>query len=137
MNASLEPNATVGVVGIGGLGHLAVQFAKAMGYTVVVYSQTESKRDDAFKLGADEFYTSKGVEKLILPGLAEGKREGINALIFTTSEVPDLNPYLHALAQQAWIIALTVQLKDVTIPCVIPLSFSSEQLSQKSSNPSC
>lgn len=90
-----------------------------MGYTVVVYSQTDSKRDDAFKLGADEFYTTKGVEKLVLPGLAEGKTEGVNALIFTTSEVPDLNPYLPVLAKQAWIIALTVQLKDLVIPCVI------------------
>ncbi|MCJ1267812.1 hypothetical protein MMC22_007698 [Lobaria immixta] len=116
LNANLEPNATVGIVGVGGLGHLAVQFAKAMGYTVVVYSQTDSKRDDAFKLGADEFYTTKGVEKLVLPGLAESKREGVNALIFTTSEVPDLNPYLHVLAKQAWIIALTVQLTDVVIP---------------------
>ena len=119
MNAELEPNATVGIVGIGGLGHLAVQFAKAMGYSVIVYSQTDSKRDDAFKLGADEFYTTKGSDKLVLPGLAEGKREGINALIFTTSEVPDLNPYLYALAKQAWIVALTVQLKDVAIPCVV------------------
>lgn len=116
LNANLEPNATVGIVGVGGLGHLAVQFAKAMGYTVVVYSQTDSKRDDAFKLGADEFYTTKGVEKLVLPGLAESKREGVNALIFTTSEVPDLNPYLPVLAKQAWIIALTVQLTDVVIP---------------------
>lgn len=129
MNANLEPNATVGIVGIGGLGHLAVQFAKAMGYTVVVYSQTESKREDAFKLGADEVYITKGVEKLVMPGLAEGKREGVNALIFTTNEVPDLNQYLPALAKQAWIIALTVQLKDIVVPCVV-LLFSSLQVAE-------
>lgn len=111
----------MGVVGVGGLGHLAIQFAKAMGYTVIVYSSTDSKREDAFKLGADEFYTTKGVEKLELPGVAEGKREGVNCMIFTTTEVPDLKTFFPALAPQAWVIPLTVQMKDLAIPYV-PLS---------------
>ena len=112
----------MGVVGVGGLGHLAIQFAKAMGYTIIVYSSTDSKREDAFKLGADEFYTTKGVEKLELPGVAEGKREGVNCMIFTTTEVPDLKTFFPALAPQAWVIPLTVQMKDLAIPYV-PLSF--------------
>ena len=87
-----------------------------MGYTVVVYSSTDSKKEDAFKLGADEFYTTKGVNKLELPGMVEGKREGVNCLIFTTTEVPDLMPYFPLLATEAWIIPLTVQVKDLTIP---------------------
>ncbi|MCJ1426726.1 hypothetical protein MMC29_004629 [Sticta canariensis] len=126
LNANLEPDATAGIVGIGGLGHLAVQLAKAMGYTVVVYSQIESKRKDAFKIGADEVYITKGVEKPVMPGLAEGKREGVNALIFTTNEVPDLNQYLTALAKQARIITLTVQLKDIVVPRVVLLFHLSE-----------
>ncbi|RLV96566.1 NADP-dependent alcohol dehydrogenase 7 [Spathaspora sp. JA1] len=46
---------TVGIIGIGGLGHLAVQFAHALGAKVVAFSRTSSKKDQAIKLGADEF----------------------------------------------------------------------------------
>ncbi|KAF9522610.1 GroES-like protein [Crepidotus variabilis] len=45
----------VGIVGIGGLGHLAIQFAKAMGAKVIVFSHSPSKEKDARELGADEF----------------------------------------------------------------------------------
>lgn len=46
---------TVGVLGIGGLGHLAIQFANALGAKVVVFSRTSSKKEDALKLGGHEF----------------------------------------------------------------------------------
>src|SRR4051812_8515876 len=55
----VKPTDVVGVVGIGGLGHLAIQFAAKMGCEVVVLSSTESKRDEALKLGATEFHTLK------------------------------------------------------------------------------
>lgn len=48
-------NPTVGIIGIGGLGHLALQFAKALGAKVIAFSRSSSKKDEAFKLGADEF----------------------------------------------------------------------------------
>ena len=50
------PGKTVGIVGVGGLGHFAVMFAKAMGADKVVgISRKNSKRDDVLKLGADEY----------------------------------------------------------------------------------
>jgi len=50
------PGKSVGIVGIGGLGHLAVQFAKALGSEkVVAFSHQANKKEDAMKLGADEF----------------------------------------------------------------------------------
>lgn len=50
------PGKTVGVVGIGGLGHFAVQFAKALGCDkVIAFSHSEKKKDDAFELGATDF----------------------------------------------------------------------------------
>ena len=49
-----------------------------------MYSSTDFKKEDAFKLGADEFYTTKGVEKLELPGMAEGKRR--NKLAYVHDE---------------------------------------------------
>ena len=46
----------IGIVGVGGLGHLAIQFAKAMGADyVLAISQQEGKRDDVYALGADDF----------------------------------------------------------------------------------
>ncbi|ABN66359.1 NAD/NADP dependent alcohol dehydrogenase [Scheffersomyces stipitis CBS 6054] len=46
---------TVGIIGIGGLGHLALQFANALGANVVAFSRTSSKKEQALKLGAHEF----------------------------------------------------------------------------------
>ena len=48
----------VAVVGLGGLGHLGVKFARALGAEVTVLSQTWAKQDDAFRLGADHFYAT-------------------------------------------------------------------------------
>lgn len=45
----------VGIVGIGGLGHMAVQFAKALGAKVVAFSRSSKKKDEVLGLGADEF----------------------------------------------------------------------------------
>lgn len=54
-----KPGVHVGVVGLGGLGHLAVKFAKAFGCTVTVISTSVSKKEEALgKLGADEFLIS-------------------------------------------------------------------------------
>ncbi len=49
----------VAVVGLGGLGHMAVKFAVAMGARVTVLSTSESKRDDALKLGAHDFAATR------------------------------------------------------------------------------
>ena len=46
----------VGVQGIGGLGHLAIQFAAKLGCSVTVLSSSASKKDEAMKLGATDFY---------------------------------------------------------------------------------
>jgi D-arabinose 1-dehydrogenase-like Zn-dependent alcohol dehydrogenase len=52
----LKTGDRVGIQGIGGLGHLAIQFAAKLGHEVVVLSSSESKREEAMKLGATEFY---------------------------------------------------------------------------------
>ncbi|KAL7683674.1 putative GroES-like superfamily, polyketide synthase, enoylreductase domain-containing protein [Plasmopara halstedii] len=53
--ANVEPGKRVGVVGIGGLGHLAIQFAKAMGAEVVAFSTSATKEAEVRALGATEF----------------------------------------------------------------------------------
>ena len=48
----------VGVVGLGGLGHMGVKFAHALGAHVVVFTTSPGKKDDAMRLGADEVVVS-------------------------------------------------------------------------------
>ena len=55
----VEAGDKIAVVGLGGLGHMAVKIAKAMGAHVTVLSHSESKRDDARRLGADDFLVTK------------------------------------------------------------------------------
>jgi uncharacterized zinc-type alcohol dehydrogenase-like protein len=52
------PGTEVAVVGFGGLGHMAVKLAKAMGAHVTVLSQTLAKQEDGLRLGADEYYAT-------------------------------------------------------------------------------
>lgn len=57
-HAGVHPGMKVGVVGMGGLGHLAVKFAAAMGAEVTVLSQTLSKKDDGLRLGASRYFAT-------------------------------------------------------------------------------
>ncbi|KAG1052759.1 hypothetical protein G6F43_005114 [Rhizopus delemar] len=54
----------VGVLGIGGLGHFGVMFAKAMGATVIALSSSDRKRDVAFELGCDDYVVTSDVEAM-------------------------------------------------------------------------
>jgi uncharacterized zinc-type alcohol dehydrogenase-like protein len=63
-HAKVGPGMKVGVVGLGGLGHMGVKLAKAMGAHVVVFTTSESKRKDALRLGADEVVLSKNKEEM-------------------------------------------------------------------------
>ncbi|KAJ6005102.1 hypothetical protein N7540_012901 [Penicillium herquei] len=54
----------IGVMGIGGLGHLAIKLAAAMGCHVVVFSSSEAKREEAFSFGASEYHVFQAGQKL-------------------------------------------------------------------------
>ena len=58
-NANPKPGEKVAVIGIGGLGHLALQTAKALGHEVIAITGSENKRDEAKQLGADEVVVVK------------------------------------------------------------------------------
>lgn len=98
----VKPSDTIGVIGLGGLGHLAVQFARAMGCEVVVFSHTGSKKEDALKLGASRFVTTQGKKDLT----SEVPRQ-ITQLIVTTSEMPDWDLFLPVLGAGATLFPLT------------------------------
>ena len=58
------PGKKVGIVGIGGLGHMGIKIAHAMGAHVVAFTTSDGKRDDARKLGADEVVVSRNAEEM-------------------------------------------------------------------------
>jgi D-arabinose 1-dehydrogenase-like Zn-dependent alcohol dehydrogenase len=99
----------VGILGVGGLGHLAIQFASKMGCEVVVFSGTDSKKDEAKKLGAMEFYATKGVEEIKIP-------KPIDHLLVTTAAQPDWNLYLPIMAPSGTIYPLSVSADDLKMP---------------------
>ncbi|KAJ7272084.1 putative NADP-dependent alcohol dehydrogenase C 2 [Mycena haematopus] len=99
----------VGVIGIGGLGHLAIQFLAKMGASVIVFSSTDSKKAQAQGLGATEFYTTKGVEKLEI-----GKP--VDHLIVTTNNMPSWNLFLDVLKPTGSIYPLTIGFGTLDIP---------------------
>jgi len=81
----------VGVVGLGGLGHLAVLFAKALGAEVTVFSHSPSKADDAASLGADHFVVSTDADQMA------ACRLGFDILINSVSAPLDPSMYLALL----------------------------------------
>ena len=85
------PGMQVGIVGLGGLGHVAVKIAKAMGAHVTMVSHSESKRSDAAKLGADDFLATKD------PEVFKDNRKRFDLLLDTVSVPHDYNAYLSML----------------------------------------
>lgn len=71
----------VGVIGLGGLGHMAVKFAHAFGAKVVVFTTSPNKKDDALKLGADEVVISKNTDEM-------AKQAGMLDFILDTVSAP-------------------------------------------------
>jgi uncharacterized zinc-type alcohol dehydrogenase-like protein len=61
---NVGPGKKVGIVGLGGLGHMGVKFAKALGAHVVVFTTSPGKIEDAKRLGADEVVVSKNADEM-------------------------------------------------------------------------
>jgi uncharacterized zinc-type alcohol dehydrogenase-like protein len=81
----------VGVVGLGGLGHMGVKFARALGAHVVVFTTTPNKKDDALRLGAHETVASKNADEMT-------KHAGsFDFILDTVSADHDVNAYLQLL----------------------------------------
>jgi alcohol dehydrogenase (NADP+) len=85
------PGSKVAVVGMGGLGHMAVKLAHAMGASVTVLSQTLSKREDSLRLGADEHHATSD------PATFEQLASSFDLIINTVSAELDISAYLSLL----------------------------------------
>jgi alcohol dehydrogenase (NADP+) len=92
------PGKRVGILGIGGLGHLAIKIAKAMGAYVVVFTTSASKVEDAKRLGADEAVLSTNKEQM-----ARHNRN-LHFIIDTVSAKHDVNSYLNLLRHDGSVV---------------------------------
>jgi len=81
----------VGIVGLGGLGHMGVKFAHALGAHVVVFTTSPNKKDDARRLGADEVVVSKNADEM-------KKHAGtFDFILDAVSADHDINAYINLL----------------------------------------
>ncbi|MEU0238662.1 NAD(P)-dependent alcohol dehydrogenase [Nocardiopsis sp. NPDC006198] len=109
------PGSTVAVAGLGGLGHLAVKLAVALGATTTVISRTPGKAEEAYGLGADGFVVSTDAAQM------EAVRDRFDVVIDTVSAPHDLTPYLRTVAMDGTLSHLghlgpvTVETTDLLI----------------------
>ncbi|WP_134738064.1 NAD(P)-dependent alcohol dehydrogenase [Nocardioides sp. 503] len=86
------PGKLVAVVGLGGLGHMAVKIAHALGAEVTVLSQSLKKQEDGLRLGADEYFATSDPETF------EQLAGRFDLIVNTVSAAIDVNAYLRLLA---------------------------------------
>jgi uncharacterized zinc-type alcohol dehydrogenase-like protein len=114
--ANINANSKVGIVGLGGLGHVAVKIAAAMGATVCVISRTKDKLEDAKKLGATDYLALNDGDSLTM---AAGS---FDFILDTVSAKHDINTLLNLLKPKATLTQVGLPSEPLTIS-VFPFIF--------------
>lgn len=95
-----KPGMRIAVMGLGGLGHMGVKFAHAMGAEVTVFSHSSTKEADALAMGADHFVSTKDVSVL------KGHQKSFDLILNTVSAELDINLYLDLLALDGTLVVI-------------------------------
>jgi alcohol dehydrogenase (NADP+) len=119
------PGSKVGIVGLGGLGHMGLKFAHAFGAHVVLFTTSPSKVDDALNLGADEVVISKD------PAAMARHAASFDFILDCVSAPHDLNAYLKLLRLDGTLCL--VGLAEGQLP-VAPFSLTSYRVALAGSN---
>jgi uncharacterized zinc-type alcohol dehydrogenase-like protein len=124
----VKPTDRVGVIGIGGLGHLAIQFLNKWGCQVTAFTTSASKADEARKMGAHAILNTRSKEEL-------SKAASSFNFILSTIAAPDLDlePYLSALAPKGRLHIVGV-IPQLTIG-LFPLLMGQRSVSSSPSGP--
>lgn len=94
----VSPGDEIAVVGLGGLGHMGIKLAKAMGANVTVLSHSPSKREDALRLGADDFIATRDA------AVFEKNAGRFSFILDTVSAKHDYNAYLNLLGRDGTMV---------------------------------
>lgn len=108
--AGLSSGQRVGIVGIGGLGHLAVQFASRLGNQVTVFTGSESKAEEAAKLGASDAILLRSGKPSIRP------TRQFHLILSTVPVALPLEPYLDMLATDGALCLVGVPNEPLSVP---------------------
>ena len=104
-----KPGDQVGVVGLGGLGHMAVKLAASMGAEVTVFSTSTSKEADARRLGAKHFVVTKSAAAL------EALKNKLDLIIDTVSAPHDYGAYLAMLRARGAMVIVGAPTSSITV----------------------
>jgi uncharacterized zinc-type alcohol dehydrogenase-like protein len=106
----INPSSRVGVIGIGGLGHLAIQFARVFGAEVTAFSSSANKEEEALKLGAHHFVNSR--ESKAVNGLAGS----LDLIVSTVNADQDWSGYVNTLRPHGTLCFVGVAPKPISLP---------------------
>ena len=118
----IPPTAHVGVVGIGGLGHLAVQFARAWGCRVTAITSRDSKREEALAMGAHDTIVSRNADEI---AAAAGR---FDLLISTVNVKLDWNALMATLKPRGRLHVVGAVLEPLDLQ-VVPMLFGQHSVS--------
>ena len=104
------PGSKVGVVGLGGLGHMALKFAASFGADVTLFSTSESKRKDGEKLGANHFCITKNPENF------KPLANSLDFIIDTVSAPHDYSAYLGTLKLNGVMCCVGIPTEPISAP---------------------
>ena len=108
--AGVKPTDSVGVIGIGGLGHMALKFLKHWGCEVIAFSSNSAKKDEILKMGASKVVNSRSKEEL------EGIAGQLSFILNTTNVSLDWNAYLTCLKPKGKFHTVGAVLEPMAIP---------------------
>src|SRR5947208_1533850 len=100
----------VGVVGLGGLGHMAVKFAHVFGAHVVVFTTSPNKKEDALRLGADETVVSRNADEM------KNHAGSFDFIIDTVSADHDINAYINLLGVDGNLTLVGAPAEPLAVP---------------------
>ena len=118
----VEEGDAVGVVGLGGLGHMAVKIAHAMGAHVVLFTTSPNKREDGLRLGADEVIVSKNADEMAT------QVNKLDFILNTVAAPHDLDAFLNLLKRDGTMTLVGVPDHAHPSPSVINLIFKRRSL---------
>lgn len=119
---NVGPGKKVGIVGIGGLGHMGIKIAHALGAHVVAFTTSDSKRDDARALGADEVVVSKNRDEM------KAHRGSFDFILNSVSARHDLDQFLNLLKRDGTMCMLGVPSEPHPSPSIGNLIFQRRHL---------
>ena len=100
----------VGVVGLGGLGHMAVKFAHALGAHVVVFTTSPTKTEDALRLGADEVVLSRNADEM------KKHTASFDFILDAVSANHDINAYINLLGVDGNLTMVGAPAEPLAVP---------------------